>query len=69
MEIDEKKLKDILEEQWDKTERYIGGFKKDFDYKIDAVLEYVKDTPKVKESVSVLQGDVSEMKCVLEATF
>lgn len=59
MEITKKEIEEILTEH---TDRYIGALKEDFDHKIDAVLEYVKDIPQMKEDIAVLKEDVSGLK-------
>lgn len=61
MEIDEKKLKEILGEQQEQMERYVGGLKEDFDRKLEAVLEYVKDVPKIKERQDVMFDQLGEV--------
>lgn len=62
MKIDEQKLRQIFKEQQQQTERYLGVLKEDFDHKIDAVMEYVQDIPKMKDDIGVLQQDVGTLK-------
>ncbi|MFH1354359.1 MAG: hypothetical protein ABIH36_03655 [bacterium] len=62
MEIDRKEFKKILDGQQEKTELYIGALKEDFDHKLDAVLEYVKDVPVIKAKQDAMSDEMSEMK-------
>lgn len=68
MAIDEKKLRQIFGEQQEQTERYIGSLKEDFDHKLDAVFEYVKDIPTITQK-QVIAGKklerVEELQDVL----
>lgn len=61
MEIDERKLKEILQEQQEQTERYLGALKEDFDHKLGAVLEYVKDIPEMKEKQDVMFDQLGQL--------
>lgn len=77
MEISKDEIEKLLTRQADlvakesdeRIQLYIGGLKEDFDHKLDAVVEYVQDIPKIKEDVNVLQKDIAEMKPKLDATF
>jgi hypothetical protein len=61
METEEKKLEEILSRQRQQTERYLGTLKEDFDHKLDAVLEYVKDVPAIKEKQDIMFDQMGEM--------
>lgn len=56
MTVSDKEMKNILAEQQEQTERYLGALKKDFDSKLDAVLEYVKDIPAIMSASSGRRG-------------
>lgn len=42
-------------------ERYVGALKEDFDDKFDAVMEYVKDVPVIKEKQNMMFETMGEM--------
>lgn len=72
MEITESKLKKILREQRvefqkytknlkEDFERYTGGLKESFDDKLDAITEYVKDIPAIKEKQSEMSDRLDQI--------
>ena len=61
MEIDKEEFKKIINKQQKQTEHYIGSLKEDFDHKIDAVLEYVKDVPAIKEKQEIMFDKIGEV--------
>ena len=61
MAIGNKEMKKILAEQQEQTERYLGALKEDFDSKLDAVLEYVKDIPAIKNRQEIMFDKMGEM--------
>ena len=70
MELSKAELERILDEKIDRAlkesdermERYIGILKEDSDDKLQAIFEYVKDIPGMKEDITTLKGDVRELK-------
>ncbi len=61
MQIDKEELRKILGEQREQTERYLGSLKEDFDHKLDAVLEYVKDMPTILNKQDIMFDKIGEM--------
>ncbi len=46
-------LEKVLARQSEKTERYLGALKEDFNYKLGAVLEAVQDMPEIKRKAEL----------------
>lgn len=59
--MEKKELKELLVQQQERTERYLGTLKEDFDHKLNAVLESVKDVPAIKEKVDLTFEKVGEI--------
>lgn len=71
MEIDKVELRKILGGQQEQTERCLGSLKEDFDHKLDAVLEYVKDMPAIMDKQDVMfdkMGAMAEDITVIKET-
>lgn len=58
-----------LKESEARMQRYLGTLKEDTDHKLEAITEYVKDIPNIKERVGVLEEEVSEIKKMGAVTF
>ena len=57
---------DIVAEVTEKTERYIGALKEDFDHKLDVVLELVQDIPAIKTKLDLTFEKVGELAVDME---
>ncbi len=53
----------------DRTQRYVGALKKDFDHKLDAVLEAVQPIGKMQNEISILKDNIEDMTPKVDATF
>jgi gas vesicle protein len=54
MSVNKSDLQKLLAKHQEKTERYLGALKEDYDHKLDSVLEYVEDIPKMKRQLAEL---------------
>jgi hypothetical protein len=43
-------------------EDYIGALKEDFDHKIEAIFEYVKDVPAIKKNIEESKAELNQIK-------
>lgn len=62
----EKYVNGVLKKQQETTERYVGGLKEDFGHKLDAVMEYVKDIPAIKEKQDMMFEQMGQMAVDIE---
>jgi hypothetical protein len=67
MEIEEKKFREILGEQQEKTERYIGALKEDFDSKLQVVLEQTSVIPEMQQTLNATFEEVGKLRVDMEA--
>lgn len=57
----EQYIEEVVVQERKQTERYIGALKEDFDHKVDAVMEYVKDIPPMKEKQEMMFDTMGQM--------
>lgn len=70
MEINDKKLKNILTEQREEYQHYIGVLKEDFDSKVEVIAEQYTDIKNTldehTEMTSSIQGNIEIIKLDIE---
>ncbi len=74
MDISKRELEEIMAKQAkevavgsdERMQRYIGGLKEDFDHKLGAVLEFVKDVPRIKQKLDATFDKVGEIAVDVE---
>lgn len=67
MKIDERKLRQLFQEQQQQTEWYLGTLKEDFDEKLQTVLEQTKVIPEIQRTLNATFDEVGKLRVDMES--